>query len=398
MPLQGDFREFGAPELFQFLEQQAKSGCLQVDAGEATLEVFFRSGKIVGVLPAGSDQVRQVLVTLCRLGTLSETDADRIGRRRQMDLRSLRQILQHEGIVESAELETLFRRLIEESVHPLFRLRSGRFSFDPDRRLSAELELVDPIGVEPLVLDGLRRVDEWPMLRKRVGSFRGVPERRFAPGGLDAPSLKSKWALFHRGRRRRPASAGEDAFDPESDASLSTAEKVLYRCIDGKRSIETLIGLAALGEYGTCKALLSLVDRGLVQLASPFPAAPIQTRGRLAARIGAWCVSLFLFTFLAGALLSSPALREHAGETGLRGELQQGGKSLCRLINDQRRRKILETLEIYRAEQGEYPGGLADLVRARLLYPEELEAMGPNQFSYILETPQSYRLHVAPAY
>ena len=50
MPLRGDLREFGVPEVFQLLEQQAKTGCLNVKIDGKEIEVYFREGRIASIV------------------------------------------------------------------------------------------------------------------------------------------------------------------------------------------------------------------------------------------------------------------------------------------------------------------------------------------------------------
>ena len=403
MPLQGDLKDFGTPEVFQFLEQHAKSGCLQIDIEAGSAEVYFRSGKIVGVLPGGRNVGEQVLGILCRLAYLSEEEAERIRRLRESDLRGIRKILQQEGIVDPRELDELFRQQIEELVFPLLRMKRGRFSFEPDSYLPSDLEFLEPLAVQPLVLDGLRRIDEWPLLRKRVGSFEDVPQRRFAP----RPRGKSPWRdslLSLLGRKHKlpedtapSRDAPPEEQDPTADLDLSSPERVVFGLIDGRKSIEDIIRSSALGEYVTCKALVSLLDRGWVRIDSsgslPIPGHPPADVGLSAPR------RAFRVVLTSAALLGvlfAIALTFRTSPGAVWQGFQSKG-SLFRLLNQQRRERVLEALELYRREQGQYPERLTDLVKERILRPDDLSLVGLSDFSYFLETGQSFRLHVTPA-
>ena len=93
MPLRGDLKEFGVPEIFQLLEQQAKTGCLKLKTEIREIEVYFREGMVVGALPAGKDPWDHLMGILFRVGYLSEEDVQRLEKRQANDLTSLKEIL-----------------------------------------------------------------------------------------------------------------------------------------------------------------------------------------------------------------------------------------------------------------------------------------------------------------
>lgn len=401
MPLQGDLKEFGVPELFQFLDQHSKSGCVQITSDGDAVEVFFRSGKIVGVLPGGRNVGDQVLQILSRLGYLSEEDARKIRKRRETDLRGIRRILQEMGIIDSRELDALFHQQVEELVYPLFRVRKGRFSFQSDRLLPSELEFLEPLRVEPLVLDGLRRLDEWPLVRKRVGSFGGVPYRKVAL--LSEKTPRAGWSrriLDWLGHQKQPRdelrTVPPDSTDGEQVRNLSTAEKWVYRLVDGDRRISEILEMSSLGEYVTCKALLTLQERGWIGIDPHVhrPDAARVSEGSRFERNYRVLRALLLVAGTAAILLAGLALYQGIGERNW--AAAKGREALARLYNQQARRLVLEALEVYRLEHGTYPERLEDLLEAGLVDPRTLQLRGNNSFSYSREGLLQPRLHIRP--
>ncbi len=273
MPLRGDLREFGVPEIFQLLEQQAKTGCLNVKTDVKELEVYFREGRIVGAFPAGTDPWDHLAGILFRVGYLSEEDVRRLNKRQANDLTSLKEILRGETLLGPREIDVLLREHIEELLFPMFQKRRGEFFFIQDKTLQSDWELREPLAPEPLVLEGLRKSDEWPLLKKRIGSFQEVPQRQLAFRGSGRLSLKKRVrGLWHTVR----GAEEEDVSDwPEEDSllegepTLSSAEKAVYSLTDGRRNIEEIIHASLLGEFSACQAFLSLMDRGWIRFAEP---------------------------------------------------------------------------------------------------------------------------------
>ena len=99
MPLRGDLREFGVHEIFQLLEQQAKTGCLQVRTEIKDIEVYFREGMVVGAFPGGKQPWDHLVGILCRVGYLSEEDVRKLEKRQRSDLTSLKEILRGEALL-----------------------------------------------------------------------------------------------------------------------------------------------------------------------------------------------------------------------------------------------------------------------------------------------------------
>jgi len=160
MPLRGDLKEFGVPEIFQLLEQQAKTGCLHIKTSIRDMEVYFQEGMVVGALPAGENPWNHLVGILRRVGYLSDEDVQRLEKRQANDLTSLKEILRGEALLGPREIDVLLREHIEEMLFPVFQKRRGEFFFVQDKALPSEWELREPMAAEPLILEGLRKTDE----------------------------------------------------------------------------------------------------------------------------------------------------------------------------------------------------------------------------------------------
>ncbi len=403
MPLRGDLKEFGIPEIFQLLEQQGKTGCLNIKTAVKETEVYFREGMVVGAFPAGKDPWDHLVGILFRVGYLSEEDVRRLEKRQANDLTSLKEILRGEALLGPREIDVLLREHIEELLFPVFQKRRGEFFFLQDKTLPSDWELREPLAPEPLVLEGLRKSDEWPLLKKRIGSFHEVPQRQLAFRERGRFSLKNRVrALWHRVRGTEEE---ETADWPEQDSllegenSLSSAEKTVYSLTDGRRNIEEIIHASLLGEFSACQAFLSLVERGWIRFVEP-PAtipgkgAPQVAKEKERANLirGAFALSGAVVLLLSiqfvtlghreSRLSVVPIVREEA--------------PVCRLLNHARRDRVLRALEVYRKEKGQYPEELSDLVQARLLRRDDLSLWGPNRFSYVTELDERFQLLIAP--
>jgi hypothetical protein len=404
MPLRGDLREFGVPEIFQLLEQQAKTGCLNVKTDIKELEVYFREGRIVGAFPGGTDPWDHLAGILFRVGYLSEEDVRRLNKRQANDLTSLKEILRGETLLGPREIDVLLREHIEELLFPMFQKRRGEFFFIQDKTLQSDWELREPLAAEPLVLEGLRKSDEWPLLKKRIGSFQEVPQRQLAFRGSGRLSLKKRVrALWHTVR----GAEEEDVSDwPEEDSliegepTLSSAEKAVYSLTDGRRNIEEIIHASLLGEFSACQAFLSLMDRGWIRFAEPETTnraagvAPVVAKEKERANLIRGVVAL---TGAVVLLLTIQLVSLGPEEKRLRVvPIVREEAPVCRLLNHAQRDRVLHALDVYRKEQGRYPEQLSKLVQERLLGRDDLSLWGSNRFSYVAGSDDGFQLLIAP--
>jgi hypothetical protein len=404
MPLRGDLKEFGVPEIFQLLEQQAKTGCLHIKTDIRDLEVYFREGMVVGAFPGGEKPWDHLLGILCRIGYLSEEAVRRLDRRKTSDLTSLKEIIRGEALLGPRQIDVLLREHIEELLFPLFRKRRGEFFFVQDKTLASDWELGEALAPEPLVLDGLRKTDEWPLLKKRLGSFQEVPQRQATFRGKERlpwkQRLKALWGRARSVREEQTLDGSEEECLLEGEPALSSAERTVYSLIDGRRNIEEIIHVSLLGEFSACQAFLSLVDRGWIRFAEPTTPSPGErltpSVGKEKERAnlirGALAVSGALVLLLSIQLVTLgpeqkqlnvvPIVREEA--------------PVCRLLNHAQRNRVLHALEVYRREKGRHPDRLVRLVEERLLYPGDLSLWGSYQFSYVVGPDGGFKLLIAP--
>jgi len=402
MSIQGDLKEFSVPELFQFMQQHSKNGCLNIREERMELVIYFQEGHIVGVCPAGLSSVDVWCETLVRAGYLSEDEERRIKKRKVRDLVSFRDILIREGIIAYEELEELLQRQSQELLLRLLKLKKGSFYFSAEEKVPEDLKLSEPIFVEAFLLDGLRMVDEWPIMRKRIGSFQQIPHRefrdiRFKGGEAGKGALQGLWskALALLGVHAGPK-AVDDSRANEAEG-LSSGEIEVYRQINGKRCVQEIIDGSMQGEYHVCKAILSLVEEGWIELVSPFHVSrgfrreAGRTRNRVVEGLYAlsilFCIVVFAYGINAGAWEKEvfwnrfPEGRE---------------RFIYRYLNQQRRQIVVHALELFTQEHGTYPVRLEHLVDQRFLEEDGLRLLGQNSYAYSLVDKGEYTLMIVP--
>lgn len=227
MELEGSLKAFKFPEILQFLAMGRMSGVLSVKRDNQKVNLTFAEGKITG---AQSDtrhlRLGQMLLYAGKLNraTLEEAlDAQQIGARG----RRLGEILVDRKILSAEELHGFVRLQVEEEVWDLFRWEDGNFHFEqgPAAKPGA---IAIALEVEPLLLEGARRLDEWQSIRANIDNSREV-------------------------FRVNP----EFQFNPE--LKLESKSWRVLSLVNGRLSVEGLVRLSTIGRFETYWALDSLL-------------------------------------------------------------------------------------------------------------------------------------------
>jgi hypothetical protein len=165
--LRGQFASMPLPDLLQWLSDAKKNGLLTVSLEFDERTLRFADGQIVA-LGADDPLQRDLGRVLLARGLLDEKQLARA-----LDLRSrtgapLGDVLVAEGLVPRAQLADAITDHIREVALTMFLWREGSFVFsetpsplvDSDFRLP-EHRLAAPLGTRELLMEGMRRVDEW---------------------------------------------------------------------------------------------------------------------------------------------------------------------------------------------------------------------------------------------
>lgn len=177
MSLEGQIEETGLGPIIQTLSLNRYRGTLRIETEAGSQFFFISEGEIVLVRQVKRDPVRlgDLLVTA---GHLSE---DQLGQalaeqRNSNSGRRLGETMVELGLVTQAQIEQAVRDKFEEDFLDLFLVDEGRFEFifgltpealfGPDERLERIT-----LSTSSLMMEAMRRVDEWQEMIQTLGNF-----------------------------------------------------------------------------------------------------------------------------------------------------------------------------------------------------------------------------------
>ena len=238
--LNGNLREFGVAAVFQFIGQQRCSGVLAVRGRRRPLRVFFDRGAVAWAEREVDSPGGELVDALVLGGFVTPERGRAICEESMRSARPPRVVARESGDVTSAELEALLDRLTDDVIFELLLATTGRFDFAAEEVAHDRPEGA-LLAAEQILMEGLRRVDEWRAFEERLPANEAVLER--------APD-------FEEALRRVRA---------QDEAAASGLER-LWPLVDGRVSVGRVIALSRLGTFEGSRLLVSLLDAGALAI------------------------------------------------------------------------------------------------------------------------------------
>jgi hypothetical protein len=341
MALEGTFKDFHVADIVQLIGLQRKTGTLILEGEEDTLAITFQDGAMTWAQSTRVPWEQRMSQVLEARGLVTAAQFQEALSAQKEGKKKLSAILAEKGVLQKKDWDAVLAQEVEEAVFRPFRWTAGRYRFAPETSVEPPEGRIGPLGAENVLMEGIRRADEWPMILGKLPS-RGVV---FKVGFLAA------------------------RMDPKQ--VQPSAVKIL-EFVDGKRTVQELVDASGLGEFEAMRSLASLVTAGAVTPVGPIPtAAPVESPViRVApslpgqARVGlrAWIPRL-AWGLVAVWLLASPILFRME-PSGLWPLSMAQVASLDRVRSLRARADLVElarSVEQYAATTGGYPTSLEAL-------------------------------------
>jgi hypothetical protein len=232
MAITGNLQTMQLAELLQWLSQGQKTGALVIDDGAVEKRIYFRGGRIIA--SASTDPREYLGEFLVRHGHI-EIDALNDAVRRQEETGMLLgKILVSSGAISEDDLQPLLQIKSREAVYDLFTWSEGRFEFLDDELPDKQMVPTE-LDVTGMILEGVRRLDEWGRIRKLVPT-------------LDAVAVKIK---------------------DGDDSKLAAVERRVLAEVDDRSTVREIRDRAHATDYTVCEALFQGVQSGRVKVIVP---------------------------------------------------------------------------------------------------------------------------------
>ena len=167
MSLAGELGTMALSDILQWVSQGRKTGTLHVSRGAVQKRISFDGGTICS---SWSNDPRESLGQfLVRERLISEEQLFRTLLRQETEGRPLGALLVENGPLADEDLVRMLTLKAEETIYDLFHWSEGHFEFKDGERPADSPFPVD-LEVTSVIMEGIRRIDEWQRMRDVVPS------------------------------------------------------------------------------------------------------------------------------------------------------------------------------------------------------------------------------------
>jgi hypothetical protein len=379
MALKGTLKDFGIADIFQLIGQQTKTGVLHLKSRDEEVHIAFSSGNIVRA-DSSSRQKRDLLGTmLINAALISPGQLEECLDVQRRTLQRLGDILIDKRYLTSEKLKEMYQLQVSETIYRLFGWKSGTYEFEQGA-VEFDGTMFTPIRSESVLMEGFRRVDEWPSIRRVIPNALVTFERLqpLPPAQISEGLPEEDYAI-------------DEAFDPTKERRVSRVsesigrnERLAYTLAKRGATAQQIADRSRLGEFETSKALLGLINNGYLRvdpesIVEGGARAPV---ARLRQTISTWATraALTAFVLVVLALLVYLLDMQRLGLGANVSPLED--QSVQHLMAPAQRQRIATALSVYRLEKGTFPESLRELAYLGLLSPADLRYPYGEEYFY----------------
>jgi hypothetical protein len=375
MALAGTLKDFGLPDIVQLIGLQRKTGTLHLKHSGETVKVIFEGGSIVAgesSIARPSDRIGNALVMQ---GAITQDQLDQALSVQKQTMQRIGHVLLSEGIVSEETLRKAVEAQLYQVVFRLFRWREGDYNFETQNTVDYERTGAVSLGADFVLMEGIRMVDEWPIIERRIPSMSAVFRKVVDPSQVSSKGGDDELDGII---------AGMSSSATSSKLSLSGDEMMVYNAVDGKKSCQQIVDSTPLHDFAVCRALLDLMDRDVVALTDVKGSTAREKPGVSG---GAVSYTLMAVALAAAAFGVFQNLKSPFGIFGLPPLVQPAVDSAL----ETRLRERLEIADArvagYRIAHGRIPAALEEVVSAGLASASSMEGIRitPTPAGYTLE-------------
>jgi hypothetical protein len=255
MALEGTIKDFGLPDIFQLIGLQRKTGILTLTANES-VTVTFENGMVVMADSSSKrleDRLGNVLV---KQGKLSKELLEEALETQQQTLQRLGHILSTGGYITGKDLKDALQVQVSQIVFKVFRWRDGHYHFAPTDSVDYDRENFVPMSADFILMEGIRMVDEWPIIERKITSFDIVFRPAVEPSQIEVGAGGDDGGGGLSAQARTPASSAKIRLSPD--------EERIFRKVDGTRTVQAIIDASGAGEFEVCRTLFDFLNRNII--------------------------------------------------------------------------------------------------------------------------------------
>ncbi len=232
MAFEGNIEDFGVADVLQLINSQAKTGVLTFHIKREIISIGFENGMISSASHNKKGVLKPIGDYLVLTGKISKVDLKKCKSISKKKGISIVDTLVENGVLTKEDLEKLIEFKIQEIVDELFTWEKGEYKFQLGEKLYSKSTYSVLVNPQFLILEGMRRIDEWPKIKEAI------------------PDAK---AIFKKKKR------------PSLSIEMGEQENVVLKLMDAKKGVADIVEASGLGRFRTYHAIYNLLDGGVIE-------------------------------------------------------------------------------------------------------------------------------------
>ena len=355
MALEGKIVDFGVADILQLISQQQKTGVLIVERSDVSIEVLFWNGMIISAHPVAKAEKELLGEKLVKSGLITPAELERALDFQENNFQHLGEILVEMNILGKDQLDKIIRNQIYDTFSELFQWKEGSYAFEATP-VNFNEKVFSPLGLEHIILDVLRMMDELPDIMK---------------------SITSMDVIFKKTGRELPGT------DEHENGKMSYEEEIVFNFIDGENTVQDVVDKSLLGKYTATKTVMQFLEKDIIEIVclEGTEHLPNKLKNYVMSRHVLTVAGYAILAVFVGGLLSfsPPSVDSTFGPFVKKfvPPIPSFGQ-----YNHTKLEKVKNGLTVYFWENGKYPERLKDLVTANILRQQEITDSRGMLYSY----------------
>jgi hypothetical protein len=376
--LEGTIKDFGLPDIFQLIGLQRKTGTLTLQSDKEEVTVTFENGMVVMADSSAKrleDRLGHVLV---KQGRVSAARLEEALQTQKATLQRLGHILVTSNAITAKDLREALQVQVSQIVFKVFRWRDGEYLFAPSDSVDYDRDNFAPMSADFILMEGIRMVDEWPIIEKKIPSMDLVFRPVVDPALIEVAEADGEEPMFGS------LSDAKRASSASSKIRLTRQEENIFRKVDGTRTVQGIIDSTGLPEFETCRTLFDLLNRNLISTAGRGAARAIELGIEPPPTAGTpvWGAVAVVCVLAVVAMLVR--WRTPFAVTGLDPLLRSSQQLLLDDVSHTRMQRLDRAVQAHVLIQGAPPRTLAEVAKNGLVDPAYMEDAAARPFHYAL--------------
>ncbi|OQY29849.1 MAG: hypothetical protein B6244_02500 [Candidatus Cloacimonetes bacterium 4572_55] len=365
MALEGNLKDFGLPDIFQLISIQQKTGVLELVAPNEKASIRFQNGDIVHVASSNFGSMTSLLQHYLVINEkISRQDARRIEETAKSSNMRFEKALVTGRHLSSDELQDAVLHIMEETIYDLFTWQEASYSFSAGKTSYIPSFPAVAIRSDGLLMEGMRRIDEWPQIIKLI------------------PDLN---IVFDKNPEEK---ININDFPPD--------EARVYLSCDGQTLVKKIVGASAVGRYRTYESLTNLIRANLIIKVE-------KTRSKSAPKreweIKKYVIAAihYLFTFIFPVIILILILIARLIYLNIAETTAPTGNPTVKIADEHNQSQLRQTLTMYYLIHNRFPEFLNELELEGIATPDAVKRYEKKWVYQAKQNGSQYELKVKKA-